>query len=206
MNLHAACIAGDVDFVKKMLELGAVDLFGFGLNAACEGGHLDIVKLLFERDTDRRIDRDSAVQNARTGGDWEVIQFVMVQGANNWNGALRGACQNDSLKLVNFLIQQGANDWNFGLIYACTGGNLQIAKITVAQGANKWKAALREVCLSDRLSDEHALLLRKSPDCCLDVIHHAQGRLKTDLQKIAIFLFSDRIRLNDFAMTECSEA
>ena len=51
----------------------------------------------------------------------------------NWNYILYYACKGGNHDIINLIIFQGANDVERGLIGACEGGHLEIAEIMYSQ-------------------------------------------------------------------------
>ena len=52
------------------------------------------------------------------------------------NDGLWGACEGGHIAIVNLMIANGADNWNGGLSGACGGGHADFANLMIAKGAN----------------------------------------------------------------------
>jgi hypothetical protein len=97
---------------------------------------------------DQNGDQNGALFGACRGGHKEIVELVIVRGANDWNNALYSACFGGHKEIVELIIARGANNWNNGLFGACVGGHKQIAELVIARGANDLNWALHNACRS----------------------------------------------------------
>ncbi|KAI4471123.1 tonsoku-like protein [Holotrichia oblita] len=92
-QLHTACINGNYDVVKQLIERGHLinvrDNCGWlPLHEACNHGHLDIVKLLVEKGAavnDRggiKCDGVTPLHDAAVNGHLEIVEYLMDNGAS----------------------------------------------------------------------------------------------------------------------------
>jgi len=51
------------------------------------------------------------------------------------NDGLWGACEGGHIAIVNLMIANGADNWNGGLSGACRGGHVDLANLMIAKGA-----------------------------------------------------------------------
>lgn len=119
LELPARC--SDLQWFMKELDGGAKDYLGafFG---ACESGCMDILKII-------------------TTISKETLNLITL------NNGLQPASLNGHMHIVEFLLEQGANDYNVGLIYAAHRGHIDIVHLMVEKGARNFPRAIEE-CLS----------------------------------------------------------
>jgi ankyrin repeat protein len=154
-QLLDACKSGDLEEVKRLVDLGA------DIRAACspngemrdncavryasKNGHLKVVEYLVSGETSispfGEICDDWGVIGASENGYLDVVKYLVSLGASirardNW--AVRYASKNGHLKVVEYLVSAGANikacdDW--AIRYASENGHLDVVKYLVSQGA-----------------------------------------------------------------------
>jgi len=76
------------------------------------------------------------LSDAAKAGDMDLVLYFVSQGANYWNGAMRGAAEGGHMDLVLYFVSRGANDWNDGMCVAAEGGHMDLVLYFVSQGAN----------------------------------------------------------------------
>ncbi len=105
-DLINACIEGNVDQVKLLLNEGAND-YNTGLSYACYGGyneHKEIAKLLISLAPN---DINSGLFNACVGGKIEMVKLMILYGADNFNTAIWYSKNNKEISLL--LLSKGAD-------------------------------------------------------------------------------------------------
>lgn len=120
---------------------------------ACRVGNLAIINLVLLNIRTYNIDRwqcrsflDHGLRGACSGGSIDIINCLIKNGADEWNGGLYGACQGGHYNIINLMIKYGAKNWNDGLYGACYGGRIDIVKLMITKGANKWTKGLWNAC------------------------------------------------------------
>jgi hypothetical protein len=69
-------------------------------------------------------------------GHKELVELMILNGANDWNGGLFNACEMGYKELVELLILNGESlNWNLGLSYACFRGHKELAELMISHGA-----------------------------------------------------------------------
>ncbi|GAB4273559.1 MAG: ankyrin repeat domain-containing protein [Candidatus Rifleibacteriota bacterium] len=137
--LHYAVQAGNLDFVKLLVENGAnVNLFGDNnrtpLHIAAEENFTDIAKFLVEKGANVNAYELEPVDRLSSSAGKYERKFA--------NGALHYATQNGNLELVKLLVENGANANAFScgentpLHYAAYNGHDEIIRYLVSKGAN----------------------------------------------------------------------
>ncbi len=82
--------------------------------------------------------------NASARGDLDMINFMISEGADEFNYGLYYASVKGYLNLVELMVSKGANDFNWGLYNACLGGHLNTVKYMISKGAKNKKQILSE--------------------------------------------------------------
>lgn len=77
------------------------------------------------------------------GGHKELVDFIISQGANDWNRGLAAACRGGYKELVELMILKGATDLNWGLQEACRSVNKDMVFFLILKGANPGPWGLR---------------------------------------------------------------
>jgi hypothetical protein len=155
MQLLKGCVMSDIVNVvnrylvpknptfKQMCNLGIVEhLLDYcqnnipdwndGLNYACQDGQLEIVNLMIVKGAN---EWNIGLFNACRGGQLEIVKLMIEKGANELNWGLYDACESGNLELINLMIEKGVTDWNWGLYGACKNGHLEIVKLMIEKGA-----------------------------------------------------------------------
>jgi len=154
-KFQEACIKNCFEKVKMILKfsqdrqiLSGVDLITYGLWPACRKGHQAIAELilnsgkeekLFELDQKGNIKcLNWALLEACSGRYYDLIDWLIEQGADCWYYGLRGACKAGDRKLAERMIKLGnlgPADMNSGLHGACDGDNDELIKWMIEMGA-----------------------------------------------------------------------
>jgi len=68
---------------------------------------------------------------------------VVNQRTLELNRQLRDACRYGNREAVEWLITEGAFDWDLGLEGACQGGQYEFVRLMINRGANNWQSIIR---------------------------------------------------------------
>jgi len=60
---------------------------------------------------------------------FKTIEFLISEGADDFNGGLRVACLRDSIDLAQLMLKKGADDFYVGFISACEYKNVNLARM-----------------------------------------------------------------------------
>ena len=124
--LEQACLQGNMYLVKRILEQENAHNKYACLAHACLGGHHE-------------------------GQNRDIVNFIIEQGADDWNEGLRYACEEGHLDLAMLMIERGADNWTDGLHNACEGGHLDLVNLMIdhagqQRDATLWNKGLRGAC------------------------------------------------------------
>ncbi|XP_048249040.1 serine/threonine-protein phosphatase 6 regulatory ankyrin repeat subunit A-like [Haliotis rufescens] len=155
-DLHAACWAGNMAVVKRIMSQGQSDIDGIGglwrttpVMAAAWHGHVDVVKLLVTEGANVSLE-DSAGDNilhyACYSGLVELVKFVLSEKMADVNSRGEGyrtpvmaAAWYGHREVVELLIREGADvslvdsDSDNILHWACEGGDVEMVKFVLSQ-------------------------------------------------------------------------
>jgi ankyrin repeat protein len=143
-TLYQAC-KGDFAAAKLIIEIKGVNpnvVFPDGsmLEVAAENGNLDFVKYLIDThhvDMDVRVSpygyQDSALSRACNNGHYEVVHYLLTQGANpnspiSGGSVLTNAIESRNFQLVELLVNHGAHIKNKEIHYALKEGVFEISE------------------------------------------------------------------------------
>jgi ankyrin repeat protein len=200
-NLFQAATYGDVQGVRKYLDLGAnievKDYRGLtSLQIACARGHLDVVRLLLERGANIEAAGESGQTSlilASMEGHLDVVKELMDRGANieaaenrHGSNSLTMASFRGKLGVVKELVDRGANIFvkNVGGVTARqaaeTKGFSEIAEFLRKKEQDIARMGLAETVVKNR---------RTGPDVPTDVqkkiVGYLGGRKKRTKRNIA---------------------
>ncbi|KAJ7274632.1 ankyrin repeat-containing domain protein [Mycena rebaudengoi] len=148
--LQAACGKGRIDFVRRLLDLGAdVDLgspLGSGANplqvASCYG-HIEIVRLLLEHNANPNV--GMALYAAAESEDdlTDIVRLLLEKGADpnrrspDGDSPLRIACLRHHREIVRLLIEHGVdpNSWGKGSALSCATWDETVVSMLLENGA-----------------------------------------------------------------------
>ncbi|KAJ7256364.1 ankyrin repeat-containing domain protein [Mycena rebaudengoi] len=146
--LLAACEKGRIDFVRRLLDLGAdVDLGRAGgsnpLEVASRCGHIEIVRLLLEHNANPNI--GIALYAAAEWSDdrADIVRLLLEKGADpnrrspSGDTPLRIACLYHHREIVRLLIEHGAdpNSWGKGSGLSCATWDETVVRMLLENGA-----------------------------------------------------------------------
>lgn len=82
----------------------------------------------------------AAYDKAAQINDLDIIKYLMTKEATveNFNAGLRSAIENKHYDLMNFFLEQGANDWEIGLYAAAYIGDKNLINFFIDKGAHDW--------------------------------------------------------------------
>lgn len=135
-GLKNACLCGNLDIVKILVNKGAHNLDS-GLINACLKGNIEIVKYMTHKGA-LASGNGNIFYSACIGGNMEIINYMIENGFNNlalWDLGLCGACQGGHMDIINHMIEKGANNWNEALSAAVKPGVNMISSIYKSEGA-----------------------------------------------------------------------
>jgi ankyrin repeat protein len=146
--LHVSAKKGQLEMVKFLMARGAdvnrrvdVDYSGGSLNGAipplrraAENGHLDVVEFLVDNGAK---DFNGSLWSASRGGNLEVVKFLADKGGENldFDEALSFAASHGHLEVVDFLLNKAPKKLDRTLHTAAREGHLEIVKFLVEKGA-----------------------------------------------------------------------
>lgn len=143
--LWDACEEGDTHLVEIAIRCGAND-FDFGLARACESGNMKIINKMVQLGA---TDFNYALKQACWTKQIQSIEKMIELGANPDEG-LYESCLIGDLDLVNKFISFGAEDFDFALRHACEGGHHHIIDLMEELGARDHYRALECACYSSQ--------------------------------------------------------
>jgi len=121
-------VSGGLDTVKYMISRGGRDFgalpnkyitYQNNRNPGNTRNNIEIARMLIEcaKTTDVDIHTDIQKSFVYACGECipELMEFLIENGANDWNGALIRACKRGHVDVVNFLIAKGATDFDKAL-------------------------------------------------------------------------------------------
>ncbi|XP_067653150.1 putative ankyrin repeat protein RF_0381 [Haliotis asinina] len=152
--LHWACIGGDLETVKLIVSMNAVDINSRGwysktpVMVAAQLGHRNVVKFLVGTGADVSLgdsDGDNVLHLACIGGDLETVKLIVSMNVLDINSReqynmtpVMMAAGKGFSDMVKFLVGRGADvslgdsDGDNVLHYACFGGDLEIVELIVS--------------------------------------------------------------------------
>ena len=143
---HWIKLAWNSQIVKLMATLHKKD----AIKILAKGGHIESLKKSHVRlkhisqcpsvNVVKRFIRNKnlpwhyGLNGACLAGRREIIDLMILKGADNWNSGLKYACKGGHQDIVELMISKGANDWDGGLKYACKGSKREIAEWMISLG------------------------------------------------------------------------
>ena len=104
------------------------------------------------------------LDGACKAGRREIIDLMILKGADNWNSGLKYACNGGHRDIVEYMISLGANSWNDGLKYGCKGGHKDIANYMISLGACSCPISFIYACRSGQRDLLELLILNGEID------------------------------------------
>jgi ankyrin repeat protein len=104
--------------------------------------------------------------SAGEGGHKEIIELMLLKGANNWNWGLDAACMIGDKDLAESMIKNGADNLDIALYDACEKGNLNIVEMLIEKGVDDFDLGLAGACQSH--NKELIKLMLSKGNLCLD--------------------------------------
>ena len=132
--LRDAAHGGQLDILKIVLEC-VNDVDDIALMEACQQGHFEVTKLLLNKCNGIR--PNNLFKWACSGGNMDLINYLMDLGISEWNLGLQGACQTGNIALAQLMIAKGASRQN-GLLYVCENGNMALIDLLLPATVNEF--------------------------------------------------------------------
>ena len=129
-----------------------MDAYWAMINACSDGDIYSVGKWMAHVEKE---DINTGLYCACESGNFNIIHFLIENGADDWNYALIGAAKNGNINIANLIINKGATNYNVGLYWASVKGNLEIARLMIEKGADEF-----EFCLEDAREVELVKLLK----------------------------------------------
>jgi len=84
-------------------------------------------------DTKLFVELDWGMACAAKGSHFDLIDFFIAKGANDWKRGMGSSAEGGHLDLVEFFIAKGANSWDCGMEWAARGGHLDLVEFFIAR-------------------------------------------------------------------------
>lgn len=174
--LGGICQGHHFALLRTLLPIINVAWLGRLLRTASVGGWRKGIKLLLSL-TQRREERDCAVQGACQGGHIAVAQQLFELGHSDMGGhkpMIRWL-------MKRFLIsspRRQSHVWNYGLAGACEGGHHDIALLMISHGASSWNCGMMGAATGQCAASRELLswmILLGADDWDLGLIGACQG-------------------------------
>ncbi len=166
-GLFKACVYGNIDTVKFMINMGAKHIGNY-INEVFMSGNVDLIAFVMTLDNSGEIlygiDKSLLVGVGMNAG-----KILIELGYGDLNDGLYSACRLGDITYLNYVIEQGANDWNIGLIGACMNDQVELAKLMIDKGANDWNGTLDEAIDANSFQIILLMLERIPMDLVYDV-------------------------------------
>lgn len=136
-DLFNAGFEQNKDLILKIFNSNKIKYF----REACINGNLDLVKFMVENGADIQENKNYPIQFAIAHRHLEIVKYLIEKGANVLNDdnlALRRASSNGHLEVVKLLIEHGADVKtcdNYSIERASKNGHLEVVKILIDHGA-----------------------------------------------------------------------
>lgn len=111
-----------------------------GLRGAAEGNHKDLINFLVLKGADKW---NLGLMGASESGNKDLVKFFINKGADDAETGMGYAAKGGHRDLVNFFIKKGAHNWQWGMTYAAFGGHKNLVNFFVNKGAQDWDLGLR---------------------------------------------------------------
>lgn len=154
--VHPAIVSNNLSNLMFLINKYQIDLTNkHFLYEACAAGNREIINYLLENGA---TDYDYGLLGAAYRGDRELINLMIRLGATDVNGAMEEASQCGHVDIVLDMIKRGATDVDKALAAAATGGKLEIVKMLIDWGATNYTEALEDAAENGHLSTVKYLL------------------------------------------------
>lgn len=122
LALEGAAYSGNMILVRKFINKMFKGLEN-ALGKAALGKHENVFRFIASKANKKVFKESLILKNASEGGNLNIINFLIENGADAWNEGLCGAAQGGNLDLVKFYISRGADNLNKALQCAEIGGH-----------------------------------------------------------------------------------
>lgn len=105
-SLRRACIGGNLEIVKLLLENGAI-CDSYIVLLACKAGNIEIVELLLTKcvkSGKRVVLTDNCLISACEGKNIKMVEFLINKGLTNWGDCFRKACEINCFEIMELMI------------------------------------------------------------------------------------------------------
>ena len=126
-QLKYACMRGDLECIRRVIELG-VAWYEDGLFGACLNGNMTVINFIIKHHIKNY---DAGLAGACQGGHLDVAKYMISKGAKNFLFAMDEACKAGNLEIVTYLMEKVDKISNYEFCCACMGGNMDIVKLLV---------------------------------------------------------------------------
>jgi ankyrin repeat protein len=149
-DLGCACLGGNIDVVRLMIDLGAKN-YDHGLCGACEGGHINIVKMMIYLGAK---DLHEGFATACIHGHTAVVELLLpcvnINICEDYyeQNYFYHVCLNNSIDIVRLLLKRDVCEQvlNGGLIGTCEGNNTEIMNLLLLDKRCDYNAGLYGAC------------------------------------------------------------
>jgi hypothetical protein len=115
-----------------------------GVKGAAEYGHPTLLQFFLQQAAgeDYKYLLRIALYYATLGGQRELIDYLVSQGAHAWEEVLLAAARSGRRDLLDLALDKGARQLNWALSKAAEGGHLALIHYLISRGANDWLQGL----------------------------------------------------------------
>lgn len=145
----------------KMIE-NADDLF----NVCKEGDLLSVSKCKLDSSWVK-----SGLVSAYRGGYKQLIELMILKGANQWDDGLYYGCEPGHIEIVELMIAKGSDIFDLGLWSPGKEGYKDIAELMITKGATEFDLVLFEACMRGHRDIAELMILNGATKrrSCLDI-------------------------------------
>jgi ankyrin repeat protein len=123
-GMSGAIESGNLNLVKYFVEDMNEKIEYYNFKEAI--GNLKILNYLYSRN--KSIKLNSLLSKAVENGDKNIVDFLIENGADNWNEGLEGAVKGNNIEMFNYFVSKGATHMNYLFEIAVKNKNKEIIK------------------------------------------------------------------------------
>jgi ankyrin repeat protein len=150
----------NIDIVRYLISNQSPDILNWALMCACEDGNNDMVKIVVQNGADPE---EGFIESIR-GYHLDIIEYLIGEGAQNWNQGLLEAAECGYLDLVNVMIRKGATNFNGGLHAASYNGHIEIAELMLEHHADNFISSFLTAISGGKVEIVRLLIKRGAND------------------------------------------